>query len=96
MLLAVIATENMGSTARLDLSDPAIKEALVAVRADSNPATYCVLGYEGKAKIVCKQVGEDSPYKAIDFMDDAEVSYALLRIAGTRDQEARHCSEPGS
>ena len=42
----------MGSTARLDLSDSALKDAVLKVRSDASPETFCVLGYEGKAKIV--------------------------------------------
>ena len=79
----------MAATARLDLSDPGIKEALASVRSDTLPATYCVLGYEGKAKIVCKKVGDGRCYDALDHMDDSEVSYALLRVTGTRDQESK-------
>merc|ERR1719198_333642 len=77
------------NTARLDLSDPSVKEALANVRSDTKPATFCVLGYEGKAKIVCKKLGEGSPYAAMDSMPDDQVSYALLRITGTRDQESK-------
>ena len=64
------------NTARLDLSDPALKEALARVRSDSDPATYCVFGYEGKAKIICKKVGEGKCYDALDEMDDAEARNA--------------------
>ena len=77
------------ATARLDLSEAALKEGLAAVRSDTMPATYIVMGYEGKSKIVCKQLGKGSPYQAMDHMDDAEVSYALLRVSGTRDQESK-------
>ena len=77
------------NTSRLDLSDPALKEAIANVRSDATPATWCVFTYEGKAKIVCKEVGEGAPYQATDNMDDAEVSYALLRVSGTRDQESK-------
>ena len=59
------------------------------MRSDLTPETWLVFGYEGKAKIVCKEVGEGSPYAAIDSMDDAEVSFALLRVTGTRDQESK-------
>ena len=76
-------------TARFDVSDPAIKEGLAAVRSDVMPATYCVIGYEGKAKLICKKVGEGNPYAAMEEMDDAEVCYALLRVGNTRDQESK-------
>ena len=70
------------NTARLDLSDPGIKDALASVRSDTTDSTYCILGYEGKAKIVCKKLGEGSPFAAVDEMDDAEVlhhkSFAFL------------------
>ena len=61
------------NTARLDLSDPSLKEALAKVRSDADPATYCVFGYEGKAKIICKKVGEGRCYDALDEMDDSEL-----------------------
>ena len=72
-----------------DLSDPALKDAIQNVRSDTHPATYCVLGYEGKAKIVCKDVGEGKCFSCIDDMDDGQVSFALLRVANTRDQESK-------
>jgi len=77
------------NTARLDVSDPAIAEAITKVRGDGSPETYVVLGYEGKSKIVVKSCGAGNAYACIDEMDDAEVSYALLRITGTRDQESK-------
>ena len=39
-----------------------------------------MLTYEGKSKIVLKERGTGNCYKAVDDMDDAAVSYALLRI----------------
>ena len=77
------------NTARLDLSDPALKEAIAKVRSDDHPATSCVFGYEGKAKIVCKSVGEGKCFDCLDDLEDSEVSYALLRVANTRDQESK-------
>ena len=74
---------------RLDLSDPALADALTKVRSDASPETYCVFGYEGKSKIVLKDMGTGNCYECIKGMDDAEVSYALLRVTGTRDQESK-------
>jgi len=79
----------MGSTARLDLSDSALKDAVLKVRSDASPETFCVLGYEGKAKIVLKDSGSGDPYACIDDMGDGDVSYALLRVGNTRDQESK-------
>lgn len=79
----------MAATARLDLSDPAIAEAITKVRSDANEETFCVLGYEGKSKIVLKACAAGSAYGAMDAMEDDTVSYALLRITGTRDQESK-------
>jgi hypothetical protein len=45
-----------------------------------SPETFCVFGYEGKAKIVLKDKGTGSPYACIDDMDESQVYYALLRI----------------
>jgi hypothetical protein len=73
----------------LDLSDPELVAAVARVRSDVDPATYCVFGYEGKAKIICKNIGEGSCYAAMGEMNDSEVSYALLRVTGTRDQESK-------
>ena len=75
------------NTSRLDMSDPALLAAVKSVRSDDDPATYLVFGYEGKAKIVCKKVGDGSCYQALEEFDDSEVSFALLRVTGTRDQE---------
>ena len=72
-----------------DLSDPALGEALALVRSDVAPQTYCIFGYEGKTKIVCKARGGGSCYAAMDEMSESEVSYALLRVANTRDQESK-------
>ena len=77
------------STARLDVSDPSLKDAILKVRSDAAPETYCILGYEGKSKIVLKDIGSSSPYTCIDQMDDSEVSFALLRVGNTRDQESK-------
>ena len=77
------------NTARLDLSDPALADALTKVRSDASPETYCVFGYEGKSKIVLKDMGTGNCYECIKGMDDAEISYALLRVTGTRDQESK-------
>ena len=77
------------NTARLDLSDPALKEAIANVRSDTVAANYCLFGYEGKAKIVLKDSGEAPIGDVIAKMDDAEVSYALLRVSGGRDQESK-------
>ena len=76
-------------TARLDVSDPAIKEAIRKVRSDADPETFLLLGYEGKAKIVLKACGTGNAYACVEDMDESEVSYALLRITGTRDQESK-------
>ena len=73
----------------LDLSDPELQRAIACVRSDVDPSTYCVFGYEGKAKIVLKELSSDNVYTAIDKMDDDAVSFALLRITGTRDQESK-------
>ena len=77
------------NTARLDVSDPALADAVIKVRSDTSPETFCLFGYEGKSKIVLKECGTGSPYSAIDSMEDEVVSYALLRITGTRDQESK-------
>ena len=73
------------NTSRLDLSDPTLKESLARVRSDVDPATWIVLGYEGKSKIICKEVGEGRCYDALDIMEDSEV-----RVA------ARSCSTPNA
>ena len=57
-----------------------LSQAIAAVRSDTAPETFCVLTYEGKSKIVLKERGTGNCYKAVDDMDDAAVSYALLRI----------------
>ena len=77
------------NTSRLDLSDPGLLAAVKSVRSDEDPATFLVFGYEGKSKIVVKACGTGNAYSCIADMDDAEVSYALLRITGTRDQESK-------
>ena len=65
----------------LDLSDPALAEAIANVRSDTTPSTFCIFGYEGKAKIVCKEVGEGPAYKAVDSMDEAEVRREEPRLS---------------
>jgi len=77
------------NTARLDVSDPALAQAITAVRSDTTPETFCVFTYEGKSKIVLKGTGSGDCYKAVDEFDEAAVSYALLRVTGTRDQESK-------
>ena len=44
-------------TSRLDTSDPALKDIVAKVRSDDDPTSWCVLGYEGKAKIILKNSG---------------------------------------
>ena len=66
-----------------------IKEAIRKVRSDADPETFLLLGYEGKAKIVLKACGTGNAYACVEDMDESEVSYALLRITGTRDQESK-------
>jgi hypothetical protein len=77
------------NTSRLDLSDKALADAILKVRSDASPETYCVFGYEGNSKIVLKDIGTGSCYECIDDMDEGSVSYALLRVTGTRDQESK-------
>ena len=77
------------NTARLDVSDPALGEAVIKVRSDASPETFCLFGYEGKSKIVLKTCGTGSVYSALDALEDEAVSYGLLRITGTRDQESK-------
>ena len=77
------------NTARLDISDPALNDAIVKVRSDASPETYCIFGYEGKSKIVLKSCAEGNAFDAIGELDDAEVSYGLLRVGNTRDQESK-------
>ena len=60
-----------------------------AAAQDTTPATFCIFGYEGKAKIVCKEVGEGPAYKAVDSMDEAEVR---RRPDAPRPNRRRHCS----
>jgi len=77
------------NTARLDLSDPELNEAIIKVRSDASPETFVTMGYEGKSKIVLKECGTGNAYAGIDDMEEEEVTYALLRITGTRDQESK-------
>jgi len=58
-------------TARLDVSDPAIAEAIIKVRSDAHEETFCLLGYEGKSKIVLKSCGTGSAYSVVDEMAGA-------------------------
>ena len=77
------------NTARLDISDPALKEAVANVRSDSTDAKYCIFNYEGKAKIKVKEVGSGSMADMAEELDDGEVSFVLLRVEGGRDQESK-------
>jgi hypothetical protein len=78
------------NTARLDVSDPALQEAILKVRSDAEPETFCIFGYEGKAKITLKECSSGNVYDALeDDLEDEEVSYAFLRVTGTRDQESK-------
>ena len=77
------------SMATLDLSDPAIADAIATVRSDATPQTYCILSYKSKSTLGVETLGEGSAFAAIDEMEDDKVSYALLRVANTRDQESK-------
>ena len=77
------------NTSRLDVSDPALADAIIKVRSDASPETFCTFGYEGKSKIVLKACGAGNAYSAVDDLADDAVSYSFLRITGTRDQESR-------
>ena len=76
-------------TSRLDTSDPALKEIVAKVRSDTDPASWCVLGYEGKAKIILKNSGSGSFMGAMEELEDGAVNYCLLRVEGGRDQESK-------
>ena len=67
------------NTARLDISDPKLKEAVAAVRSDATADKYCIFGYEGKSKIVLKETGSGSMADMVDSLNDGEISYVLLR-----------------
>ena len=82
-------TTDAMNTARLDLTDPALQEALIKVRSDASPETACVFGYEGKSKIVVKSCSTGNAFDCVEDLDDAAVSYVILRITGTRDQESK-------
>ena len=73
-----------------DTSDPELLRAVASVRSDATPQTYCVLG-AGKKKLSVVAIGTDrSPFAAsVNEMDDGQVSFALLRVANTRDQESK-------
>ena len=77
------------NTARLDISSPALKEAVASVRSDGTADKYCILGYEGKAKIVLKETGTGSMADMVEELSDSEISYVLLRVEGGRDQESK-------
>ena len=70
----------------LDVSGPELEEAVVDVRSDGTPTTYLIFTYQDTKtpKIVLKYTGSDSPYSAVDHMPEDEVSYALLRISGSK------------
>ena len=54
----------------LALSDPDLGAAIARVRSDVAPDTYCLFGYEGRSKIVCKAVGAASVDKVVEQMDE--------------------------
>jgi len=77
------------NTARLDISATELKDAVQQVRSDDNPSKYCILKYEGKAKIVLQEIGSDSISDMVSKFEDDQVQYALLRVEGGRDQESK-------
>ena len=76
-------------TARLDISDPKLKEAVASVRSDSTPDMYCIFTYEGKSKIVCKEIGQGSMADMAEALDEGEIAYVLLRGEGPARARAR-------
>ena len=72
-----------------DLSDPELANAVAAVRSDTTAHSFCVFGYTGKATLGVTALGEGSAFSAVEEMEDDKVSYALLRVANTRDQESK-------
>mmetsp|Transcript_10300 Transcript_10300/g.23851 ORF Transcript_10300/g.23851 Transcript_10300/m.23851 type:complete len:221 (-) Transcript_10300:60-722(-) len=78
----------MASTARLDVSATNLKDAIADVRSDSSETTWCVFTYQGKTTIVLKSKGTGGMDAMKAGLDDAEVSYCLLRVE-SGDQESR-------
>ena len=76
------------NTARLDMSSPELVQAVADVRSDTTPTTFCIFGYEGKAKIVLQSKGT-STWAFLDELDEAAACFVLLRVEGGRDQESK-------
>ena len=72
-----------------DTSDPSLLEAVTAVRSDAMPETFVVLSYTSKTKLGVVATGDGSAFAAMEEMGEDKVSYALLRVGNTRDQESK-------
>jgi len=77
------------NTARLDISSPDLADAIAKVRSDTTPENFCLFGYEGKSKIVLKELGTSSFTGLVDALEEGDVAYGLLRVEGGRDQESK-------
>jgi len=73
-----------------DVSDPRLNEAYAAVRSDSDPTTWAVIGYDPSArdKIVLENTGTGGLSElATHFQEDA-CQFAYLRVT-TGDEESK-------
>uniref|UniRef100_A0A7S4BJE2 ADF-H domain-containing protein n=1 Tax=Chrysotila carterae TaxID=13221 RepID=A0A7S4BJE2_CHRCT len=71
-----------------DVSAPELKEAIADVRSDATDTAWCLFGYEGKSKIVFERKGSGGVDEMVAALDDAKVSYCLLRVV-SGDQESK-------
>jgi len=76
------------ATARLDLSEDAIKPIIAQIRDDAQPETYMILKYESKSKIVCAKTGTGDLDALHEDLSDDEVQYVLFRYEAG-DQESK-------
>ena len=66
-----------------------IKQAIKAVRADSDPTDWLILGYVNKSQIGLLKTGQNIQ-ACFDMLDNSQVQYAFFRIADTVDKTTQY------
>jgi hypothetical protein len=71
-----------------DVTSPSLAEAYAAVRSDSNPTTWAVLGYSNGDQIVVESTGTGGIAEMANHFKDDACQYGYVRVT-TGDEESK-------
>jgi len=72
-----------------DVSDSELGETYQAIRTDSNPTNWAVLGYEGNSKIVLQGKGSGGLPELAEQLQEDQAQYAYLRVTSGDEESKR-------